>query len=107
MAGEETRNAEAIVFFTLEKTLAVVFVRPVLRECLKLGLQKLNGQAVNPRHPRGGLLVTATNVAVDITLLQLFLFIVGFSSATQAKTELDVTAPRIQGKRDQCQAFLL
>ena len=41
MAGEETRNAEAIALFTLEKTLAVVFVRPVLRECLKLGLQNV------------------------------------------------------------------
>ena len=32
MAGVITRNAEAIVDFTLEKTLAIVFVEPLLRE---------------------------------------------------------------------------
>lgn len=53
MAGEETLNAEATALFTLEKTLAFVFVEPVLRECSRPGLQKWNEQAVNPRHPHG------------------------------------------------------
>jgi hypothetical protein len=40
MAGAVTRNAEANADFTFEKTLAVVFVGPFLREVPKPGLQK-------------------------------------------------------------------
>lgn len=40
IAGAFTRKAEATAERTLEKTLAVVFVKPVLRACFRLGLQK-------------------------------------------------------------------
>ncbi|MEN9558648.1 MAG: hypothetical protein RL141_1017 [Candidatus Parcubacteria bacterium] len=53
MAGDVTRNAEANADDTFEKTLAVVFVGPVLRDGPELGLQVLNEQSVNARHPQG------------------------------------------------------
>ncbi len=58
MAGAVTRNAEAIADFTFEKTLSFVFVGTFLQVTPEPGLQKSNAQAVNPRHPHKGTVIT-------------------------------------------------
>lgn len=46
-------------------------------------------------------------VAVNVPLFQRLFLFMGFFPAAQPEPEFNVTATSIQGKRDQCQAFLL
>lgn len=88
MAGEETRNAEAIAVFTCETTLAVVDVRVGFMRRPELSLRVRN------EHPSKLVIPVLVNVlpseetvnfAIQIAGLQFFAFFMGFSPTADAK----------------------